>query len=91
MVYHEKMLRSYFTTCRRKYSGQTKSVQITMGSVDIVKSSKQQLSYLLSGGIFYSFKSLQEELSLSKLNSYFEYKLILQLVKLSLCKLRKKG
>ena len=53
MVYHEKMLRSYFTTCRRKYSGQTKSVQITMGSVDIVKSSKQQLSYLLSGGIFY--------------------------------------
>lgn len=49
----QKMLRSYFTTCRRKYSGQTKSVQITMGSVDIVTSSKQQLSYLLIGGIFY--------------------------------------
>ena len=51
--YITKILRSYFTTCRRKYSGQTKSVQSTMGSVDIVTSSTQQLSYLLIGCIYY--------------------------------------
>lgn len=36
--YITKILRRYFTTCRRKYGGQTKSVQSTMGSVDIVTS-----------------------------------------------------